>query len=177
MADLEKSTRELLRVKLEADFEIYEGWKGLHKHSGESVYYDLVLFPRQHLIENNFDKGYVIVEIKIFNQTDKTKHDTKAKDMFWQCIAYSYSLISLPQGDAQPPLFVLYFIDGSGIDDRYKDKINFLHHFVQRGGVGRLAFDKLDKWKMIFGGSFYFHQRYGRGKCNVGTKRMTGSSR
>jgi hypothetical protein len=177
MTDIERPTRDYLRKLLTEDFEIFEGWRGKHKHNGESVCYDLVLSPRQHLLSRNFDQGYIVVEVKLFNPHDKKKHDTKAKDLLWQCIVYSFSEILLPNGHVQAPLFVLYFIGGEGIEERYKERLGFLHHFVQRGGVGRLDFDHSGGWEMIFGGSYYFRQRFGRGPCNVGTKRMTGSLR
>jgi len=177
MSDPEQPLREEIRARLLGDFDVFEAWTGVHKHSGEAVFYDLVLFPRQHLIELGFDQGYIVVELKLFNETDKTKHDTKAKDLLWQCVAYSYSKIAPPKQVPQRPLFVLYYIGGSGIDERYMEKINYLHHFVQRGGVGSLSFDRKGGWVMRFGGSYYFRERFGRGPCNVGTKRMTGSSR
>ncbi len=71
----------MLRAALEQDFVVQEGWKGRHKHGGEVVKYDLAPAPRQHLLDRGFDNGCVIVEVKLFNKDDKTKHDTKARDL------------------------------------------------------------------------------------------------
>lgn len=177
MTDIEAPARSTLRAELEQDFFVHEGWKGHHKHGGECVKYDLVLLPRPHLLERGFDKGYVIVEIKLFNVDDKMKHDTKTKDLLWQCVAYSFSDIALPNGHIERPLFVLYFIAGTGFDAKYKDDLNFLHHFVQRGGVGKLDIHPSKGWSMNFGGSYYFRKSEGKGPHHVGTKRQTGSSR
>ena len=177
MADIEAPARNALRAALEQDFFVHEGWKGRHKHGGECVKYDLVLQPRPHLLERGFDSGYAIVEVKLFNVDDKKKHDTKAKDLLWQCVAYSFSEIILPNGSLERPLFVLYSIAGTGFDAKYEDDLNFLHHFVQRGGVGRLDINSSNEWSMRFGGSFYFRQSAGKGPHHVGTKRQTGSSR
>lgn len=151
--------------------------EGRYKHGGEYVKYDLVLLPRPHLVERGFDNGCVIVEVKLFNAEDKTKHDTKAKDLLWQCVACSFSEVVLPNGDLERPLFVLYFIAGTGFDVRYKEELNLFHHFVQRGGVGRLGIAPRAGWSMVFGGSFYFRKAVGKGPHHVGTKRQTGSWR
>jgi hypothetical protein len=177
MADRKKPTRDFLRSILEPDFFFHENWEGIHKHNGELVRYDIVSLPRPHLLKNGFDDGFVIIEVKLFKKSDKKKHDTKAKDLLWQCIAYSYSEVSHPQHNTEKPLFVLYFIDGDGIEPLYQDKLALLHGFVQRGGVGRLDINRQGQWSMVFGGSYYFRQLHGRGPHNVGTKRMTGSSR
>lgn len=177
MADSEAQYRKTLSVALGADFFVHERWSGRHKHGGESVHYDLVLQPRSHLLDRGFDDGFAVVEVKIFNATDKKKHDTKAKDLLWQCVAYSFSDIFLPSGDTCCPLFVLYYIAGDGVNPQYKDEVNDLHHFVQRGGVGRLEIDAKLGWSMIFGGSYYFRSSVGKGPHHVGTKRQTGSSR
>lgn len=175
--DIEASARNTLRNSLEQDFFVYEGWIGRHKHGGEQVKYDLVLMPRQHLLDRGFDSGYVIVEVKLFNTDDKKKHDVKARDMLWQCVAYSFSDVLLPTGQYERPLFTLYFMGGTGFDLRYKEELTQLHHFVQRGGVGRLEINLKSGWSMIFGGSNYFRQGVGKGPHHVGTKRQTGSSR
>jgi hypothetical protein len=177
MTDIEAPTRRNLLAKLEQDFFVYEGWEGRHKHGGEVVKYDLVLLPRQHLLDRGFDNGYVIVEVKLFNTEDKNKHDIKARDLLWQCVAYSFSEITLPSRQYQRPLFVLYFIAGTGFDAKHKEELNILHHFVQRGGVGRLGISAGNEWTMTFGGSFYFRSSQGKGPHHVGIKRQTGSSR
>jgi len=177
MADIEASTRTYLRQQLESDFNVYEGKRGKHKHGGEQVAYDLLLEPKEHLIERGFDKGFVVVEVKLFNTHDKTKHDVKARDMFWQCVAYSFSNIELPSGQIESPLFVLYYIGGTGFDSKHESERKILHHFVQRGGVGRLIIEESNNWVMQFGGSAYFTKKYGRTTQNVGIKRQTGSSR
>jgi hypothetical protein len=177
MSDTEKSLRDKVRVCLESDFFVYEKWSGLHRNSGEKVYYDLVIKPKQHLIKEGFNDGYAVIEVKNFLTTDKVKHDTKAKDLFWQCIVYSYSDIQIPSGEFIKPLFVIYYIGGDGVTSNYKDRVNDLHHFIQRGGVGRLDIDAVGNWAMVFGGSNYYRKKYGKGTSNVGIKRMTGSSR
>jgi hypothetical protein len=177
MSDPEAPARKKLRAALQQDFVIHEDWKGFHKHGGEAVKYDLVLLPRQHLLDRGFNNGCVIVEVKLFNTGDRVKHDKKAKNMMWQCVAYSFSEIAMPDGNFERPLFVLYFIDGSGVDEIYKEEFNFLHHFVHRGGVGRIDLKPGGGWSMIFGGSFYFRSSVGKGPHHVGTKRQTGSSR
>ena len=178
MSDIEAPTREYLRQRLESDFNVYEGRRGKHKHGGERVAYDLLLEPKAHLVERGFDKGFVVVEVKLFNTDDKAKHDVKARDMFWQCVAYSFSDIELPSGELYRPLFVLYYIGGTGFDPKHESELKMLHHFVQRGGVGRLVIaDSNDNWVMQFGGSAYFTKKYGRTSQNVGIKRQTGSSR
>ena len=177
MADIEAPHRTALCTALGDDFFVHQGWVGRHKHGGERVQYDLVLVPRPALLERGFDNGLVVVEVKVFDAADKTKHDTKAKDLLWQCVAYSFSDILPPDGDPCRPLFVLYYIAGSGVNAQYRDKVNFLHHFVQRGGVGRLDVDARAGWSMVFGGSYYFRSVTGPGRNHVGTKRQTGSSR
>jgi hypothetical protein len=177
MSDIEAQTRRKLRDSLESDFEIHEGWSGRHKHGGEVVKYDLVLVPRTHLVEQGFDDGHAVIEVKMFAPEDKKPHDLKARDLLWQCVAYSFSDILLPDGRYERPLFVLYYIGGPGVDKFHQPEFTVLHHFVQRGGVGLLRFDKYGAWEMRFGGTFYFRKRFGKGPHNVGTKRQTGSSR
>ena len=159
------------------DFIVLEGCHGRHKHGGERVHYDLVLLPRPHLLERGFDDGPVVVEVKLFNLDSAAKHDTKARDLLWQCVAYSFSEIEMPDEEIQRPLFVLYFIGGTGFDPLHLQELKTLHHFVQRGGVGRLELDAKHGWAMHFGGTRYFSQRWGRTMHNVGVKRQTGSSR
>ena len=175
--DIEKSERKRIREALEIDFFIYDGLDGHHKHGGERVRYDLVLTPRQHLLDQGFDIGCVVVEVKLFNKEDKKKHDTKIRDLLWQCIAYSFSDVQMPNGKYERPLFVLYFMAGTGFDEKHQDEFNKLHHFVQRGGVGKLDINPKTGWTMLFGGSYYFRQAAGKGPHHVGTKRQTGSSR
>lgn len=177
MSDIEASTRAGLRATLETDFFVHEGLGGYHKHGGEHVRYDLVIQPREHLIAKGFDDGIIIVEIKLFNPEDKKKHDIKVRDLLWQCIAYAFSEVQMPSCMRERPIFVLYYIGGAGIDDFCKTELNMLHHFIQRGGVGRLNVDKNGDWSMRFGGSWYFRSKYGKGPHHVGTKRQTGSAR
>jgi hypothetical protein len=175
--DKEAITRKFLSHLLENDFFVHENVSGYHKNNNEIVKYDLVIKPKQHLIERGFHDGYVVIEIKHFDETDKVKHETKLKDLIWQCVAYSFSEITLSNQKSEKPLFVLYYIAGQGINPLYKDSLNFLHHFVQRGGVGRIDTNAKSEWSMVFGGSFYFRKIAGKGKNNVGVKRQTGSSR
>jgi hypothetical protein len=177
MSDIEKPARVRLTSTLSTDFEVFEGISGHHKHGKEQVYYDLVARPRQHLIDQGFEDGYFIIEVKLFNIEDKTKHDLKARDLLWQCVAYSFSEIKLPGNNLERPLFVLYFIDGTGFDPNHSEELKTLHHFVQRGGVGKLSINSKDDWVMTFGGSRYFSKLRGKGPHNVGTKRQTGSAR
>lgn len=177
MSDPEGPTRASLRAALEADFTVHENWTGQHKHGGELVRYDLALRPRAHLIEQGFDDGIVIVEVKLFNPEGQAAHDVKARDLLWQCVAYSFSDVQPPGEAQQRPLFVLYYIGGLGVDEACVPELNTLHHFVQRGGVGRLSIEADGAWSMRFGGSFYFRSRYGKGPHHVGTKRQTGSAR
>lgn len=177
MADIEAPARREVRLALEKDFHVYEGYEGMHKHGGERVKYDIVLKPRPHLLEAGFDDGLVIVEIKLFNLEDKKKHDVKARDLMWQCVAYSFSEVCLPDGTLERPLFVLYFLAGSGVDPAHRGELQNLHHFVQRGGVGALEVQPRTGWPMRFGGSYYLRQTAGKGPHHVGTKRQTGSSR
>lgn len=177
MADIEAPERARLRRVLEADFEVLERLSGTHKHGGERVLYDLVLKPRQHLIEKGFEPGFVVVEVKLFGADDRKKHDVKMRDLLWQCIVYNFSEITLDDGSTARPLFCLYFIGGEGIDPDHRMEAMTLHHFVQRGGVGRLSIDGKGNWSMRFGGSNYFTKERGRSLQNVGVKRQTGSSR
>ena len=177
MSDIEAPTRAKIRAHLDSDFHVHEGWTGHHKHSGEQVRYDLAVRPRTHLIEKGFDDGVVIIEVKLFNSDDKKKHDVKVRDLLWQCVAYSFSEVQLPDGTHECPLFSLYYIGGTGVDEFYQPELKTLHHFVQRGGVGRLEFAADGAWSMRFGGSPYFRSKYGKGPHHVGTKRQTGSAR
>ena len=177
MSDIEAPTRARLRAALESDFQVHEGWSGYHKHRGEQVRYDLAVRPRAHLVERGFDDGVVIIEVKLFNPEDKKKHDVKVRDLLWQCVAYSFSEVQLPDGTHASPLFTLYYIGGAGVDEFYQPELNTLHHFVQRGGVGRLEVAADGAWSMRFGGSSYFRSKYGKGPHHVGTKRQTGSAR
>jgi hypothetical protein len=149
---------------------------GLHRNNQERVRYDLVASPRPALIERGFDPGSVIVECKHFRPDEKKKHDVKVRDLLWQCVVYSYSDIVTSDGQLEKPLFVLYHISGQ-IDQCGLSELQVLHHFVQRGGVGVLEAGRSGEWVMQFGGSNYFHRDRGRGPHNVGTKRMSGSSR
>jgi len=157
-------------------FEFFENLAGRHKHNGERVVYDLVARARQPLLENGFDDGYFVVEVKLFNESDKKAHDVKARDLLWQCVTYAFSEITLPSGETKCPLFVLYYIGGTGVKAEYGREVTELHHFVQRGGVGRLELGA-SNWSMSFGGSRYFSRARGKGPHNVGTKRQVGSSR
>ena len=177
MSDREKPTREFLTRALEHDFEVLEKCTGRHKHGGERVHYDLVLKAKEHMLERGFDPGYFIIEVKLFNAEDAKKHDTKARDMLWQCVAYSFSEIELQNGAIERPIFVLYFVGGDGFDPAHEEELKCLHHFVQRGGVGRLMFEPKHGWSMYFGGTRYFSKLRGRTPHNVGIKRQTGSSR
>jgi hypothetical protein len=177
MSDIEAPTRQHLIQCLSADFEVFEGLHGRHKHGGELVYFDLVARPRPHLVEQGFDTGHFIIEVKLFNITDKVKHDVKARDLMWQCVTYSFSDIELPGNKFERPLFVLYFLAGTGFDPLHTEELQMLRHFVQRGGVGQLTVEPRFGWAMRFGGSRYFTKSQGRGPHNVGTKRQTGSAR
>ena len=177
MTDIEASARREVRLRLDQDFHVFEGYSGIHKHGGERVKYDIVLRAKPHLVEAGFDEGFAIVEVKLFNLDDRKKHDVKARDLLWQSVAYSFSDICLPDGTTQRPLFVLYFLSGTGVDPKHTAEFQTLHHFVQRGGVGRLELSQKRGWSMIFGGSNYFREFAGKGPHHVGTKRQTGSSR
>lgn len=177
MADIEAPLRARVRAALEDDFILHEGYRGRHKHGGELVKYDLVAVPREHLIRQNFDHGCFIIEVKRFNIDDKKAHDTKARDLMWQCVAYSFSEVELPDGTWHRPLFVCYYIDGTGIQKQHAQELLTLRNFVQRGGVGHLELHPRFGWGLIFGSSYYFRQSKGKGPHNVGTKRQTGSSR
>ena len=177
MSDIEAPARARLRAALESDFYVYEGWTGYHKHRGEQVHYDLAVYPRSHLVERGFDAGFVIIEVKMLSAEDKKKQDIKIRDLFWQCIAYSYSEMNLPDGTRVTPLFTLYYVSGAGVDKIFQSEMNTLHHFIQRGGVGRLDVAADGAWSMIFGGSSYFRSKFGKGPHHVGTKRQTGSAR
>jgi hypothetical protein len=175
--DIEKPIRDFLRKKLENDFIIYEKCKGYHRNNDETVFYDLVLKPEEHLIQKGFHNGYFIIEVKMFNKTDKVKYDTKFKDMLWQCIVYSYSDIIIEDNYIKP-LFVLYYLAGDHTcDEHYHPWCNYLHFFVQRGGVGTIKFMNENDWEITFGSARYYSTTKGKGPFNVGVKRMTGSSR
>lgn len=177
MSDIEAPLRERVRCALADDFVLHEGCRGRHKHGGELVYYDLVATPRAHLQERGFDNGCFIIEVKRFNLEDKKAHDTKIRDLLWQCVAYSFSEVELPNGAWQRPLFVCFFIDGTGIQEQHRSELQTLRAFVQRGGVGRLNLHPHFGWELTFGSSYYFRQSKGKGPHNVGTKRQTGSAR
>jgi hypothetical protein len=177
MTDSGGPTRLQLQRSLAADFEVFQGLRGSHKHAVERVYYDLVARPKQHLIDRGFDPGHFIIEVKLFNIEDKTKHDLKARDLLWQCVAYSFSEIELPDGTSERPLFVLYYLAGTGVDPEHMEELKTLHRFVQRGGVGELTFEQRLGWPMRFGGTRYFTKVRGEGPHSVGTKRQTGSAR
>ena len=130
-----------------------------------------------HLLDRGFDDGLVIIEVKLFNPNDKKKHDVKVRDLLWQCVAYSFSDVQLPDGMTESPLFTLYYVGGAGVDEAFLPELNTHHHFVQRGGVGRLQIADDGSWSMRFGGSWYFRSKYGKGPHHVGTKRQTGSAR
>ncbi len=176
MSDIERQERLRIAEALRSDFELHEGWQGRHKHGGERVFYDLIARPRSHLVEAGFDDGHFVIEVKMFNANDRQPHDVKARDLFWQCVVYSFSEIELPNGDACRPLFTVYFIGGSGIDPQYKSEVTQLHHFVQRGGVGKLELGNND-WLLRFGPHRYFSKLRGKGPHNVGVKRQVGSAR
>jgi hypothetical protein len=141
------------------------------------VYYDLIATPRAHLKERGFDDGCFVIEVKRFNLDDKKAHDIKIRDLLWQCVAYSFSEVALTKGTWQRPLFVCFYIDGTGIQEQHQSELLSLSAFVQRGGVGRLKLHSRFGWELTFGSSYYFRQSKGKGPNNVGTKRQTGSSR
>jgi hypothetical protein len=85
--------------------------------------------------------------------------------------------IELPESTFERPLFVLYFLAGTGFDPAHAEELKTLHHFVQRGGVGELTFEERLGWSIRFGGTRYFTKAREKGPHNVGTKRQTGSAR
>ena len=177
MSDIEAPFREKIQSALGDDFVLHEGCRGRHKHGGELVYYDLIATPRAHLKERGFDDGCFVIEVKRFNLDDKKAHDIKIRDLLWQCVAYSFSEVALTKGTWQRPLFVCFYIDGTGIQEQHQSELLSLSAFVQRGGVGRLKLHSRFGWELTFGSSYYFRQSKGKGPNNVGTKRQTGSSR
>jgi hypothetical protein len=172
----EPEARKAAIALLSHDFYIEEDVEGRHWHRGNKVVYDLVVRPKEHLLAKAFDPGAVIVECKHFRQDEGKAHDVKVRDLLWQCIAYSHSDITRSDSTSENPLFVLYWTSGC-MDERGVKELNNLHHFVQRGGVGKLEAAKNGGWMMRFGGSYYYRSSIGKGPHNVGVKRMTGSSR
>jgi hypothetical protein len=177
MADIEAPLRAQVRAALEDDFTVLEEVSGTHKHGGERIRYDLVLLPRQHLLDSKFEDGCVVVEVKYFNESNADKHGERLRDMLWQCVVYSFSELQVEGRGVEKPLFVLYFIGGTGVDPRYVEVFKNLRHFVSRGGVGSLELHPKYGWSMNYGANHYYRKSTGRGPHNVLVKRQTGSSR
>lgn len=177
MSDTEAPIRASIRAAMEQDFIVYEEHPGVHLRGGEKVRFDLVLVPRKHLLENGFDDGCVVVEVKHFSGDDVRKQDARLRDLLWQCVVYSYSEVSLPDRGSEQPLFVLHYIGGAGVHQRHKGLYLELQHLVQRGGIGALEIHPKYGWSMNASGNHYFRQSTGRGPQNVLIRHQAGSAR
>jgi RNAse (barnase) inhibitor barstar len=131
---------------LKEDFKIYEKPRGKHMHTGKVVEPDLLLYPREHLIEKGFINNIFVIEVKHFDVMDDMHK--KVSTAFWQTLTYNDSLFNI-SGNKVSPSFSLLFSNLS-FRNQYEQLIfkeyvdlksmwRTYKHMVNHSGVGILA--------------------------------------
>ena len=177
MQELELVLKEEVRTFLQTDFILNEEVPGIHLIEGVNVKCDFLVYPRHHLIGEGFDEGWIGIECKYIDASQK--HTKKINQLGWQSISYAQSKFHINNQTVRP-MFVLMCV-GGGLNMSVHVEWRTLMHFVQYGNVGKLAFDRAG-WDISFGGSSYFYSReyqgvtsYTKSKANIGRKRYVGN--
>jgi len=158
------------------DFEIYSHVSGQNIVEQTPVVIDFLIKPKQHLIDNGFDDGWVGVEVKHL----KNYKQSEINSLVWQTLSYAQSRFNIGNMQVRP-MFVLMHSNLSlnlqhakqkGIPDDSSGVISF----VERGNVGWIEKDEKYIWRIGFGSHGYFNIKYGRATIpNLGTKRNAGN--
>ncbi|AXX86961.1 hypothetical protein AMRN_1218 [Malaciobacter marinus] len=182
---------------LDRDFHIRSELKGKYILTKKNVKVDLMLYPKEHLIECGFDKDYFAIEIKYLDPFHELFK--KGSEMFWQAITYKDSAFEI-KNKTIIPKFTLVFTNLSFKNQRKKllSRVDWdmpsmwraYSHLASHAGVGILEilepyidYKTKEKsqtgWKIFFATSEYFTKdREGNYKLNnpyVSRKKSAGN--
>lgn len=173
----EQALKDILAFRLENDFEIRYEVKGRHLIEDVTVYADMLISARPHLIAKGFDTGCIAVEIKSLNQ-----NSGRLGQVVHQAATYAQS-----EFDCGRPLFAMIF---PSFEDFTKDKnyhldetINAhvqmavaisIRHLAQFMNVGHFEWTDERTWNIKIGGQRYFSIKDGKGNTNL-LKRYVGT--
>ena len=91
--DDENKLKVFFRKYFKTDFFIYPEVEGTHNESGKKVIIDFIIAPRQHLLDQGFEKDFFGVEVKYLNP--ESDIHSKTSKAFWQTITYNYSTFNI----------------------------------------------------------------------------------
>lgn len=177
----EDSLKEEVLKCLNSDFIIREEVEGCHIVTGEKVRIDFLIYPREHLIEQKFERIWIGIEVK----APKTQKD--GTRLAWQAITYKQSIFD----ENISPAFVLTYPNIIEFYDVLKvlNEINGRHfeyregrivaQLLQKANVGFLHLGKNGHWSLKFASQqYYYDSRKGKGQIiNLGVTKHVGSTK
>ncbi|MBC8434394.1 MAG: hypothetical protein H8D96_21000 [Desulfobacterales bacterium] len=185
----EITLKKILHRALNNDFVVRPDVKGRFLVDNSPVEIDFLIYPRDHLINNGFEKFWIGVEVKSPDVKEPVKQGLKVA---WQAITYAQSAFTdignLLTIENIRPSFVLIYppiweffpkIKAVGPRNNYYEynQSYLLNSLIQKGNVGNMVLDKdLQNWEIEFSGSqYYYSTKNGRSKIiNLGTKKHVG---
>ena len=149
---------------------------GYHLLEHHRIRIDFLAYPKDHLIERNFEPLWFGIEVK--SPAVKIEPQKNVLDLAKQAIDYTES----KYGEIIPNFILIFpsmyhFFHAQ--DRMTAEFVTFLYHFrsfIQRMKVGTMHIYAPGDWAIRFGSQRYFSSKRGRGNVkNLGTKRYIGS--
>jgi len=177
----EDSLKNEVREYLNSDFDIREEVKGSHIVTSEKVRIDFLIYPKAHLIEQNFEKFWIGIEVKSpISQKDGTK-------LAWQAITYKQSIF---ENEITPAFILTYpsivefyntlkvLNEANGRHYDYREG-RVVAQLLQIANVGYLRLGKNGHWSLKFASEqYYYDSRKGKGQIkNLGVTKHVGSTK
>jgi hypothetical protein len=164
----EAQLKALLTAYLQPDFLLFPEEPGKHVIYGDRVIADFLAIPKPHLIQNGFDEGYFVIEVKSPGNVDREK---KFRETVAQAVSYLHSGFDRFAGF---PMFSLIFPSlgeyAQGKSEHDRDLMGGVYRLMQFLGVGSLGLDDRNgetHWSITGTSNNYYTSRYGKGKANV----------
>lgn len=175
----EQVLKDILEFRLTHDFEIRHEVKGRHLIEGVTVFADMLITPRAHLIANGFDQGCIAIEVKAI-----TNNSGRLGQVVHQAATYAQS-----EFDCGRPLFALIFPSfddfagvassrtylGEDVGQMIAGAVaRTTSHLAQFMNVGHFEWANERTWNIKIGGQRYYSIKDGKGKTNL-LKRYVGT--
>lgn len=164
-AEGEEKLQQKLLSLTQNDFYIFQQTKGKNLVHSVTVIIDLLLYPKQHLIDAGFDPVWFGIEVKHFGQPGETG---KMSRFIWQCITYVQSEFETKDHSTIRPTFILGFSDINEVNGTSETERYYLAQWlgmVRLAGLAKVGiFNEIKPsnhyptggWKIEFSSSTYF---------------------
>jgi hypothetical protein len=172
----EDKLKNIVENSLNNDFILNKEKVGYHLLECHQIRIDFLAYPKDNLIERNFEPLWFGIEVK--SPAVKIEPQKNVLDLAKQAIDYAES-----KYDEIIPNFILifpsmyhFFHAQDRLTTEFQSFLYYFRSFIQRMKVGTLHIHSPGDWSIRFGSQRYFSSKRGRGNVkNLGTKRYIGS--